>query len=151
MLATSEPVRGYCPREHVFMINPEIFLVKQAPIAVVMYNKSMPTIPARVPEKGFYYHYKHDPAGSVNNYAYEVMGTGCHTEDDCRPEDANLVVYRPLYESSVYKAGKLFDIRPLGMFMENVTKDGKTFPRFEKITDAAVIAELETIKRATYA
>jgi hypothetical protein len=108
-------------------------------------------IPDAVPEPGFYYHYKHDPAGAVNNYAYEVLGTGCHTEDDCRPEDANLVVYRPLYESaSVYKAGKLFDIRPLGMFMEDVTKDAETRPRFKKITDPTAIAELEIIKLAMY-
>ncbi len=106
--------------------------------------------PKEVPEKGFYYHYKHDPDGAVNNYAYEVMGVGCHTEDDCRPEDANLVVYRPLYESSVYKAGKLFDIRPLEMFMESVTKDGKTFPRFRKIGEPEVIAELEKIKVQMY-
>ena len=106
--------------------------------------------PNKIPKLGFYYHYKHDPTGPLNNYAYEVMGTGCHTEDDCRPEDANMVVYRPLYESSVYKAGKLFDIRPLAMFMESVTKAGKTFPRFRTITDPAVIAELEAIKRRMY-
>jgi hypothetical protein len=107
-------------------------------------------IPTAVPEKGFYYHYKHDPAGSVNNYAYEVMGVGCHTEDDCRPEDENLVVYRPLYESSVYKAGKLFDIRPLGMFMESVAKDGQTIPRFRKITDTGTIAALTVIRDRMY-
>jgi hypothetical protein len=107
-------------------------------------------IPAKTPEKGFYYHYKHDPAGPLNNYAYEVIGVGCHTEDDCRPEDQNLVVYRPLYESSVYKAGKLFDIRPLEMFLEDVTKEGKTFPRFAKITDSKIIAELEKIKVQMY-
>jgi len=104
-------------------------------------------IPTKIPESGFYYHYKHDPNGSINNYAYEVVGVGCHTEDDCRPEDANLVVYRPLYESSVYKAGKLFDIRPLEMFMESVTKEGKTFPRFAKILDQAVVRELSEIKK----
>ena len=107
-------------------------------------------IPSVVPEPGFYYHYKHDPQGTVNNYAYEVIGTGCHTEDDCRPIDANLVVYRPLYESSVYKAGKLFDIRPLEMFMEDVTKNGATIPRFKKIIEPTVLAELETIRRTMY-
>ncbi|HVN26170.1 MAG TPA: DUF1653 domain-containing protein [Candidatus Paceibacterota bacterium] len=107
-------------------------------------------IPSKVPSPGFYYHYKHDPDGPINNYAYEVVGVGCHTEDDCRPEDANLVVYRPLYESSVYKAGKLFDLRPLEMFMEDVTKDGKTFPRFRKITDASVIERLSAIQRQMY-
>jgi hypothetical protein len=63
-------------------------------------RKEIMKIPTTTPEPGFYYHYKHDSAGSVSNFAYEVLGTGCHTEDDCRPEDANLVVYRPLYESS---------------------------------------------------
>jgi hypothetical protein len=109
-------------------------------------------IPTKVPEKGFYYHYKHDPSGSVGNYAYEVVGVGCHTEDDCRPEDQNMVVYRPLYESSVYKAGKLFDIRPLDMFMEDVPKGegGKMIPRFLKIYDQKTISELEKIRDEMY-
>lgn len=107
-------------------------------------------IPTKFPEKGFYYHYKHDPAGLINNYAYEVIGTGCHTEDDCRPEDVNLVIYRPIYEATVYKAGKFFDIRPLNMFMENVTKDGHTFPRFQKIIDPTVIKKLEKIRDEMY-
>jgi hypothetical protein len=107
-------------------------------------------IPTKVPENGFYYHYKHDPHGEVNNYAYEVVGVGCHTEDDCRPEDAHLVVYRPLYEAFVYKAGKLFDLRPLEMWMGNVTKDGKTFPRFTRITDPNMIKQLEEIKKRMY-
>lgn len=107
-------------------------------------------IPSKVPERGFYYHYKHDPNGPINNYAYDVMGVGCHTEDDCRPEDANMVVYRPLYEASVYKAGELFDIRPLEMFMENVTKDGQTFPRFRNITDPTVTTQLKTIRDQMY-
>ncbi len=110
----------------------------------------MLTIPKKVPEKGFYYHYKHDKNREVNNYAYEVLGVGHHTEDDCRPIDANMVVYRPLYESSVYKAGRLFDLRPLDMFLESVVKDGKTLPRFEKITDPEIIAELEEIKNKMY-
>jgi hypothetical protein len=107
-------------------------------------------IPSVVPEKGFYYHYKHDQNGPVNNYAYEVVGVGCHTEDDCRPEDANMVVYRPLYESSVYKAGKFFDLRPLSMFMENVTKNGQIIPRFQKITEPEIIEKLKAIKDEMY-
>lgn len=107
--------------------------------------------PSQIPAHGFYYHYKHDPSGTVNNYAYEVLGVGCHTEDDCRPEDATLVVYRPLYDTaSVYRAGKLFDIRPLSMFMETVTKDGQMMSRFTKITDKATIAELEQIRKEMY-
>lgn len=108
-------------------------------------------IPTNVPERGLYYHYKHDPEGKVNNYAYEVMGVGIHTEDDCSPEDEHMVVYRPLYkEARVFTEGKFFDLRPLEMFMENVTKDGKTFPRFKKITNAEVIEALEAIKREMY-
>lgn len=112
-------------------------------------------MPQRVPEPGFYYHYKHDPNGSVRNYAYEVMGVGFHTEDDVRPGEAHFLVYRPLYEASVYKASKelgipCFDNRPLGMWMEDVKKDGKKFPRFQKITDLTVIAELEKIRGEMY-
>ncbi len=102
------------------------------------------------PEKGFYYHYKHDPAGIINNYAYEFMGVGHHTEDDCRTEDMFLAVYRPLYEAFVYRHGKMFDVRPLSMFMEEVTKDGKTMPRFARITDPKVISELETLQKQMY-
>jgi len=112
-------------------------------------------MPKRVPKMGFYYHYKHDPAGSVENYAYEVVGVGFHTEDNTLPGEEHFVVYRPLYESSVYVCSKelgipCFDNRPLEMWMEDVTKDGKTFPRFQMITDPAVIAELEKIKERMY-
>ncbi len=110
----------------------------------------MLTIPKKVPENTFYYHYKHDPSGAINDYAYEVVGVGHHTEDDCRPIDNNMVIYRPIYESSVYKAGKLFDLRPLEMWMDDVTRDGKTFPRFQKITDPKVIKELKVIRDKMY-
>jgi hypothetical protein len=107
-------------------------------------------IPTTVPENGFYYHYKHEPNGPVNKYAYELLGVGVHTEDDCRPEDASLAIYRPLYEAAVYKAGKLFDVRPLEMWMETVTKNGVTIPRFQKITDPEVIVELVKIRDQMY-
>ena len=112
---------------------------------------NMIKIPEKIPEKGFYYHYKHDPAGPVNNYAYEVLGAGHHTEDDARPEDMNMLVYRPLYESAgVYKAGKMFDLRPLHMFYEEVIKDGKTLPRFTKISDHKILAELTARRELMY-
>lgn len=106
----------------------------------------------QLPELGFYHHYKHDPAGEVNNYAYEVVTVGYHTEDDCRAEDQYLVIYRPLYDAFVYRIGKgrLCDARPLSMFMEEVTKDGKTCPRFSRITNAGVITELERIRKDMY-
>ena len=108
------------------------------------------TLPKTVPEKGFYYHYKHDLHGDVNNYAYEVLGVGHHTEDDCRPEDVNMVVYRPLYEAFVYKNGKMFDLRPLEMWMGDIEKEGKTFPRFSRITDSDVISKLDAVRKEMY-
>ncbi|MEQ1500439.1 MAG: DUF1653 domain-containing protein [Parcubacteria group bacterium] len=112
-------------------------------------------MPKRVPELGFYYHYKHDPDGEINNYAYEVVGVGFHTEDDARPGEEHFVVYRPLYEASVYRASKelgipCFDNRPLEMWMGDVTKDGKTFPRFQKIEDSDVNDKLQKIRMAMY-
>ena len=107
-------------------------------------------IPSRVPEKGYYYHYKHDPTAGFNNYAYEVLGVGIHSEDDCSPEDLNMVIYRPLYDSFVFTKGKFFDIRPLEMFMEEVNKDGKTFPRFIKITDKMLIEKFDQLKNEMY-
>ncbi len=112
-------------------------------------------MPEKVPDKGFYYHYKHDPNGAVNNYAYEVLGVGFHTEDDTRPGEEHFVVYRPLYESSVYEASKelsvpCFDNRPLKLWMGTVEKGGKTFPRYELITDPQIIRELEGICEQMY-
>jgi hypothetical protein len=107
--------------------------------------------PSKIPDKGFYYHYKHDPSGPVSNYAYEFISAGVHTEAGENEKDAVMAVYRPLYKDAfVYQAGKLFDLRPLGMWMGEVTKGGKTFPRFRKITDPKIIAELEAVKKEMY-
>ena len=103
----------------------------------------------QLPEKGFYYHYKHDPRGPVNNFAYEVFGFGMHTELHDDP-NGEMVLYRPLYEAFVYKKGKWFDVRPIPMFLEEVTKDGKTFSRFTKITDPEIVSELQKIKKEMY-
>jgi hypothetical protein len=66
-----------------------------------------------MPGAGVYYHYKHDPNGPLNNYAYCIYGVGHHTEDDCRPEDAFMQVYRRLYETAyAYRDGGMFDLRP---------------------------------------
>lgn len=107
-------------------------------------------IPTKVPSKGFYYHYKHSPEKGLNDYAYEVVGVGVHTEDDCRPEDANMVVYRPLYEASVFTVGKLFDLRPLDMWMGDVERNGSMIKRFTPITDPKTIAQLEKIREQMY-
>jgi len=116
----------------------------------------MLTIPTTFPQPGFYYHYKHDPYKGLRDYAYEVLGIGFHTEGDCRPEDACMVRYRPLYTSAaVYQASLQMntpttDLRPVSMFMEQVTKDDKTFPRFQKITNQTIITELKSVRREMY-
>ena len=68
--------------------------------------------------QGIYRHYK----GSL----YQVLHTAQHSET----EEA-LVVYRCLYgEYGVW-------VRPLMMFSETVTVDGKQLPRFELIKELA--------------
>jgi hypothetical protein len=107
--------------------------------------------PKKLPESGYYYHFKHDPDGPLNNYAYYIYGVGHHTEDNCRPEDAFMQVYRPLYEEAyAYRHGGLFDLRPLHMFFEPAQRKGKEVPRFRKILDPDVIAQLEAIKARMY-
>ena len=107
--------------------------------------------PATLPKPGFYYHFKHDPAGPVNNYAYYIYGVGHHTEDDCRPEDAFMQVYRPLYEEAyAYRHGGLFDLRPLHMFFQPAELQGHMVPRFTRIVDPQVIAELARIMARMY-
>ena len=64
-----------------------------------------------IPVPGIYRHYK----GNL----YEVMGTAQHSESE-----EPLVVYRALYgDYGLW-------VRPLAMFMESVTKEGNTQPRF---------------------
>jgi hypothetical protein len=107
--------------------------------------------PRDLPEPGFYYHFKHDPLGPVNNYAYYIYGVGHHTEDDCPAADAFMQVYRPLYEEAyAYRHGGLFDLRPLHMFFEPAELNGKKVPRFTRIRDPRVIAQLDAIKSRMY-
>ncbi len=99
---------------------------------------------------GFYYHYKHDPKGPINNYAYEIINIGHHTEIQGLKESA-MVIYAPLYaQAGVYVEGKHFDVRPLEMFLEEVTKEGQTFSRFTHITDEQTIEDLKKIKKELY-
>ncbi len=68
--------------------------------------------------QGIYQHYK----GNL----YQVLHTAQHSET----EEA-LVVYRCLYgEYGVW-------VRPLSMFSETITRDGKEMPRFELIKTLA--------------
>ena len=68
--------------------------------------------------QGIYRHYK----GNL----YQVLHTAQHSETE-----ESLVVYRCLYgEYGVW-------VRPLAMFSETVTVEGKQVPRFELIKDLA--------------
>lgn len=99
---------------------------------------------------GFYYHHKHKEEDGVEQYAYEVIGFGLHTEID-DDNDARMVIYRPLYESTrVYRLGKLCDLRPYSNFIEDVTKDGITQPRFKRITNPELISHLESVRDRMY-
>lgn len=120
-------------------------------------------MPERVPEPGFYYHYKHSPGSPLRSYAYEVLGVGFHTEADtnptannCRPGEEHFVIYRSLYRSaSVYRASEdrgvpCFDVRPLNMWMDVVTVGNHAQPRFRRITDPEVVAELARVRDEMY-
>jgi len=65
---------------------------------------------------GRYRHYK-------GNY-YDVIDVARHSETE-----EKMVVYRKLYDD-----GSLW-VRPLGMFLEDVSVDGRLVPRFERIGD----------------
>ncbi|MBQ8075858.1 MAG: DUF1653 domain-containing protein [Oscillospiraceae bacterium] len=69
----------------------------------------------RIPN-GRYRHFK-------GNF-YEVIGIARHSETE-----EPMVVYRALYgEGGIW-------VRPAEMWVETVERDGKTFQRFEKITE----------------
>jgi hypothetical protein len=65
---------------------------------------------------GRYRHYK--------GQDYEVIGVARHSENE-----EEYVVYRQLYG-----AGELW-IRPLGMFLESVSVEGATVPRFRRLEE----------------
>ena len=66
-------------------------------------------------EAGIYEHFK--------GMRYEVLGVALHSETQ-----EPMVVYKPLYDSP-----SEYWVRPYGMFVEAVERDGKTFPRFMKV------------------
>ncbi len=64
--------------------------------------------------------YRHSKSGKL----YEVIGLALETETE-----EVLVIYRPLYENEY----ELF-ARPASVFTETIVLDGKSVPRFQKIT-----------------
>lgn len=101
------------------------------------------SVPEPSIEKGFYYHYKHDPTKSFNNYAYEVLGVSRHTETRSLS-----MVYRPLYENTYLDVD--LSNRPLAMSLETVIVDGNEIPRFRKVEDTEVIEKLIAIRDQMY-
>lgn len=95
-------------------------------------------------KNGFYYHYKHNPEISINNYSYEVVGIAKNTEDNTLN-----VIYRPLYESKFLSGANYFS-RPYHMFVEEIVIDNKTVPRFSKISNPTLISSLEEMKAKLY-
>ncbi len=69
-------------------------------------------------QAGLYEHFK--------GKKYEVLGTARHSETL-----EEMVIYKALYKGD-FPEGSLW-VRPLAMFQENVTVDGKQVPRFRKI------------------
>lgn len=129
-----------------------------------MHDQEDVRLPATLPEPGFYYHYKHDPNlaredcpdASIRNYAYEVMPSfGLYTEEPGE-YDSFQVNYLPLYPwAYVYritqKVGRICeDHRPASMFMEDVTKDDYSGPRFQRITDPDLIEKLRQVADEMY-
>ena len=100
--------------------------------------------PNHIPERGFYYHYKHDPSKGFNDHAYEVIGVGLETENRTYS-----VIYMPLYKND-FLAPAGYCVRPFEMFIGTVEKDGATIPRFQKIIDTKIISQLQKIRNDLY-
>ncbi|MBR4235642.1 MAG: DNA helicase RecQ [Clostridia bacterium] len=76
------------------------------------------------PKKGIWRHFK--------GGTYELMYIARHSETD-----EPMVVYRALYECGETPLGERVWVRPLSMWTESVTRNGRTFPRFTYVGDEA--------------
>lgn len=72
---------------------------------------------------GFYIHYKHKPDGELGNYWYQVLNLA-----EMKDQKMTVVIYRPLYKSLVYQAGRIWDGKLLSEWMLPLPE--------EKITDS---------------
>ena len=91
-------------------------------------------------KKGFYYHFKHDPSKSVNNYAYWLIGTAKNSETE-----EVTVIYKPMYTNEWLGEVELMS-RPIDMFMDTVEKPEYSGLRFRPIEDPEIIAKLTDIR-----
>jgi hypothetical protein len=110
-------------------------------------NKTTMTVDHNKPQpRQFYYHFKHDPQKGLSNYAFEVVGTGVHTETE-----EIYVIYKSVekLEDSRANRNKVdYNIRPMKMFLEEVSKPEYNYkgPRFSLIDDEAILSELKKFK-----
>ena len=73
----------------------------------------------KIVKKGIYRHYK-------NRNLYKVLGTALHTETH-----EEMVIYQGLYHCKKFGSNCVW-VRPLKMFLENVSNDT---PRFELVEE----------------
>lgn len=91
---------------------------------------------------GYYYHYKHDPELSVNNFTYKVLGVSKDTEN----EGEYKVIYKPLYEQDFLGFAN-FSATALNMFIEEVKLNNKLISRFTQISNQNIITKLQEIEK----
>mmetsp|Transcript_32275 Transcript_32275/g.51754 ORF Transcript_32275/g.51754 Transcript_32275/m.51754 type:complete len:149 (-) Transcript_32275:72-518(-) len=94
----------------------------------------------------FFRHFKHDANNEEvpNNYMYEVVGIGTHSESK-----EKLVTYRPLY-ANPHMDGLDFIHRPYDMFFDSVQRSTYVGRRFTEITDKETIQKLIIVSKEMY-
>ena len=88
-------------------------------------------------------HNKHDPSKGETDYTYYVVGDAFNTETQILE-----VVYEPLYDAPYdrfVRAKELWEGEGA-----QVEKEGIKVPRFEKITDPALLSRLTLIHKEKY-
>ncbi len=106
-------------------------------------------------KKGFYKHWKHDPNGPKGNCCYEVLNASHSKVRQAlgTEKDEIVIVYRPLYPSFVYEAGKHWDHKKLEEFLKPVLPafEGGTTERYALVIDPEEIKILTAIRDVMYA
>ncbi len=102
-------------------------------------------------KKGFYYHFKHDRNGPINNCAYEVLGAAINSDFEEDDLGYTGVIYRPLYVNELLaKEGSSFFRRASADFISEKVNNGIAVKRFTEISDREVISKLEAIRDEMY-
>lgn len=89
----------------------------------------------------FYYHFKRNPDMGVEHGAYYCLGLGMNTED----RSEHYVVLKPLYYCDPRKedeGGISYQVRPIDYFITPIDREYYAGPRFQYISDPAVINQL---------